>query len=320
MIRNYILTAWRNITRSKMYSLIHIGGLAVGMAVSILLLIYVADDYNYDKFHENYDQLYEVYRHQTSDAGINTGNSTPPPLAAAITKDFPEIENVARRNWGGYGLLSYGEKAVRFKGNLVDNSFLHMFSFQFVRGDAASAFKELNSIVLTETAAKKLFGNEEAFNKIVKFNNDDPMRVSAIVKELPSNSSIKFEYLASWAFAENKYQWMRDRNWGNNSFITYVQLKPTADPDLVNKKLKGLFAKYSSDMNDHTLFLHPISKWHLYSEFKNGFNTGGNIEYVRLFFGLAICILIVACINFMNLSTARSGKRAREVGVRKVVG
>ncbi|WP_259067622.1 ABC transporter permease [Mucilaginibacter sp. X4EP1] len=320
MIKNYLKIAWRNLRKNRLYSIINIGGLGIGMAISFMLLLYVYNEFSFDKFNTNNDRLYRVLRNQPSNGDIITNSATPVPLAPALIKDFPEIDNVARANWADENLINYNNKALKIRTMAADPSLLNMFSFNFVYGSKQNALSDISSIVLTQSGAKAIFGDVNPVGQIVKFNNQYPLKVSAVISDNPSNSSFDFKALISWQTLSAEEKWIKDSGWGNYSFFTYVMLKPGASLDALKPKLASVVAKYDPHNKENKLFLYPYAKFHLYSDFKNGVNTGGSIEYVRLFLMLAIGILLIACINFMNLSTARSERRSREVGVRKAIG
>ncbi|MDP9046894.1 MAG: ABC transporter permease [Bacteroidota bacterium] len=320
MIKNYLKIAWRNLLRNRLYSVINIGGLAIGMAVSFMMLLYVYNELSFDKFNTNSDRLYQVLRNQPSNGELMTSSATPIPLTPAIIKDIPEISNVSRTNWSNDILMNYKDKAVKVTTMAADPDLLSMFSFDFISGNKNEALKDLSSIVLTESGAKALFGNANPVGQVIKLNNQFPLKVSAVIKDNPANSTFFFKALISWQQVTVEEQWMKNSGWGNYSFQTYVMLKPGASLASANSKIKYIVKRYDPNNKENTMFLYPFTRLHLYSDFKNGINTGGKIDSVRLFLFLAIGILIIACINFMNLSTARSERRAREVGVRKAVG
>ena len=321
MLRNYLKTAWRNLTKNKLYSMINIGGLAIGMAVSFMLLLYVYNEFSFDKFNKNGDRLYRVFRNQPSNGELTTGTSTPVPLAAALSKDFPEIDQVARTDWPSDELATYQDKAIQLNVLAVDPAFLTMFSFDFIAGQEHQALADPSSIVLTQSGAKALFGDKNPVGQTITLSNKYPLKVSAVIKDNPTNSSFSFKALISWDQWTVEQPWVKQSGgWGNYSFFTYVMLKPDVSLASVNAKLKNIVTRYDPVNKENTLFLYLFARYHLYSDFKNGINTGGSIDAVKLFLFLAIGILLIACINFMNLSTARSERRAREVGVRKAVG
>ncbi|MDB5148628.1 MAG: FtsX-like permease family protein, partial [Mucilaginibacter sp.] len=320
MFKNYLKIAWRSLIKNKLYSAINIGGLGVGMAVSFMLLLYVYNEFTYDSFQENKDRLYSVLRNQPSNGEIYTNNSNPVQVAGALQKDFPEVEYAARATWGGEQLFNYNNKPLKINMMAVDESFLNMFTLDFVKGDKKDVFKDPSSVILSESAAKSVFGDADPIGQTVKVNGTTPLKVTGIFKDLPKNSSFRFKAMEPWRQYEADNQWVRTSGWGNYSFRTFVMLKPGTDVNKLNPKIKKLIERYDPNNKENQLFLFPFTKGHLYGQFKNGVNTGGAIEYVRLFLFLAIGILLIACINFMNLSTARSERRSREVGIRKVVG
>jgi putative ABC transport system permease protein len=320
MFRNYLKIAWRNLVKHKLFSFINIGGLAVGMAVSFMLLLYVYNEFTFDKHNEKGDRIYMLFRNQPSESEIQTSNSMPVQVAGAIKKDFPEIEKAARTNYPNDNLVNYNGKTLKVKMLSADPELLDIFTYQFVKGNKQKVFDDVASVVLTESGAKAIFGNDEAMGKTFKLNKNRMVKVTGIIKDIPENASLRFNMLGSWKLLEAEQEWVKNSGWGNYSFKTYALLKPGADVKKLNVKMSGLIAKNDVYNKENKLFLFPFERIHLYDKFENGVNTGGDIEYIRLFMFLAIGILLIACINFMNLSTARSENRAREVGVRKVVG
>ncbi len=320
MIKSYIKIAWRNLIKNRLYSVINIGGLAVGMAVSFMLLLYVYNEFSFDKFNKNSARLYQVLRNQPSNGEIMTGTATPIPLTPALIKDYPEIDKVTRTNWPYDYLMNYKNQGLKLSTMAADPAILDMFSFDFIYGNKQTALTDPSTIVLTESGAKALFGNINPVGLVIKVNNQNPIKVSAVIKDNPTNSSFNFKDLISWQTLEAEQSWLKTSGWGNYSFQTYIMLKPGVSLSSVNSKIKYIVKRYDPVNKENTFFLYPYTRLHLYSEFKNGVNTGGAIDSVNLFFWLAIGILLIACINFMNLSTARSERRAREVGVRKAIG
>jgi putative ABC transport system permease protein len=318
MIRNYLKIAWRSLLRNKSFSIINIAGLAIGMASAILILLWMQNEIGYDRFHEKKDRIYEAWNRVKRNDGIKSWNTSPKILAKTLQRDFPEIEQVARVNWENNPLLTVGEKSLNAPEVAVDSGFLKIFSFPMLKGDPNTALNDMHSIVLTEKLAKKIFGNEEALGKVIKLDNKDNFTVTGILKDLPLNTRFNFECLVSWAYL--RHTGGDDENWGNNSTRTYVLLKPNTAVASINAKMENLRKKYDKQDPVGGFFLYNVSRWHLYSNFENGKESGGLIELVRLFGIIASFILLIACINFMNLSTARSEKRAKEVGIRKVVG
>lgn len=318
MIKNYLKIAWRNLLRNKSFSLLNIVGLSIGLAVTALILIWINFEMDVDQFHEKKDRIYQVYNKYPVDGEIWTWNSTPKIMAPTIKKDYPEVEAVSRYNYDNTYLFSLDDKRIKSTGTIVDPDFLQIFSFPLLEGNMESVLEDVNSVVITETFAKKLFGDEPAVGRVVKIDNADTFKVTGILKDLPNNTGFNFEFLIPWSYLKQK-GW-DDKHWGNNSIATYILLKKGTNYDAFSEKIKPLRKYYDKDTPEMVTYLYPWSRNWLYSEFQDGKEIGGRIDLVRMFGIIAIIILIIACINFMNLSTARSEKRAKEVGIRKVVG
>ncbi len=324
MFKTFFKIAWRNLLRNKAFSFINISGLAIGMAAAILILLWIQNELSYDQFHEKRDRIYEAWNKAVFSGKLQCWNTTPKILARTLEKDLPEVERAVRVNWPRSYLFSVGDKKLTVSGNIVDNGFLQMFSFPLLKGDTKTALNNGSSILLTQTLAKKIFGDDpdsyrDAIGKIIKVDNKDNFTVTGILKDLPNNTRFKFEYLMPWDYLIKNNE--DDSSWGNNSTRTYVLLKSNATIASANAKVKGIKLKYAKDEDPNwQMFLYPASRWRLYSSFTNGKEDGGLIEFVKLFGVIAAFVLLIACINFMNLSTARSEKRAKEVGIRKVVG
>ncbi len=317
MLKNYLKIAFRNLWRNKGFSLINIVGLAIGMASAMLILLWMQNEISYDQFHEKKDRLYMAYNRSIFDGKLQCWENTPYPMARGLAAEFPEIEATSTVQYNSF-LFTVGDKHLRVHGNFVDSSFLSMFTFPVVKGNARSCLYGISSIAITQQLAKKLFGNDDPMGKIVSVENKDNFTVTAVLKDLPNNTRFNFEYLLPMTYAK-KLGWTDD-NWDNNGPNTMVLLKPNTNVASFNEKVKTITEKHLNYSEKIEVFLHPATKWRLYSKFENGKVTGGQIETVRLFGIIAGLILLIACINFMNLSTARSEKRAKEVGIRKVVG
>ena len=321
MIRNLFKVAYRNFLRNKGFSVINITGLAIGMAAAILILLWIQDEYSYDGFHKNKDRIYEVWNRVPMEGGISTWNSVSALTARVLEKDLPEVERTVRVHPNDNFLLTVGDKKIMQSGIIVDTGFLQMFSFPMLKGNPFTALNDKYSIVLTEKTAKSLFGGEDAMGKIIKLENEYNFTVTGILKDLPNNSRFDFEYLIPWSYL--KYADGTDLGWSDNSTPTYVMLKPNATYAAAAPKVKVLKQQYSDEAKTMKweLFLYPLDRWRLHSSFTNGVeDNGGRSTFVKLFSIIAGFILLIACINFMNLSTARSEKRAKEVGIRKVMG
>ena len=327
MLKNYFKIAWRNLLKNKIYSIINIAGLASGMAVAMIIGLWIYDEVSANKHFKNYETLYQVMMHQTFDGVRGSQQALPYPMGEELKNKYPDFKAVAMCDWGQMHSLMYKEKKLRKYGHFIGEEAVNMFSLKILDGDK-NPLHEPYSIVLTDETSKILFGNENPIGKLVKLDNQTILKVTAVVPKQPRNSSLSFDYLIPWQLQETIYGWIKQyhkTNWGNNSWQVFVQLKDNASYASVNRKVKDVVLSHFTDDNmlkhiKPEVFIHPMSKWRLYSDFENGKNTGGFIKYVRMFGILGLIVLLIACINFMNLSTARSEKRAKEVGVRKAVG
>ena len=320
MFRNYFKTAWRSLLKGKSFSFINITGLAIGMSAAILILLYLQNEISFDKFHTNKNSLYEVYGLSDNTNGhSNAINQTSQPLAPALKQNYPEVEAASRVSDVGSFLFTANNKSfTNIKGAFVDASFLRMFSFPLLEGTKHAQLNNIYSITITQTLAQKLFGNQNAIGKIIKIDSVENFTVTGVLKDLPSNTRFNFEYLLSWDYLK-KIRWNND-SWLSNNISTFVLLKPNTNVAAFNEKIKDITKRYTGHNDVWTQFLFPLNQWHLYADFENGKPVGGRIETVRIFGIIALFILLIACINFMNLSTARSEQRAKEVGIRKVAG
>lgn len=327
MLRNYFKSAWRNLTRNKVYSGLNIAGLTAGMSVALLIGLWAFNEYSYDRFLPGYKNLYQVRVTFTSHHdGMHTQTGISLPLADVLRKDIPGIKRVAESyNIGSdqHGLM-VGDKKLFLKGGAAGSEFLQMYQFPLLAGNAADILKDPFSIVIDQSTAKALFGEQDPVNKIIRIDNQADLRVTGVLKDIPANSSLKFSYLMPFSYMEKTQDWIREGRtaWTYNSFTLFVELEPGADYTQIAPKIKDLVSQHSPKMRalKPVIFLQPVKDWHLFSDFKNGQSAGGFIDYVRMFTLIGILVLMIACINFMNLSTARSEKRAREVGVRKAIG
>lgn len=319
MITNYCRILFRHFAKNKSYSLLNILGLAIGIACAGLIFLWVEDEVQYDTFAPKRDQLYWIRENQTYQGLTRTFNSTPPLLGPAMKAEIPGVANFCRRGWGSRPLWSLGEKAVMEDGYSVDPSFFGMFGIQFIEGRAADAFTKLHSLVITEKMARHFFDKgTTAIGKTLRMDNQQAYVISGVIKDLPANSTLQFDWVIPFdVFLQDK-AWLM-KAWGANSVGTFVELQPDADVNKINQQLYGFIQTKAKDAGARP-FLLSMKDWHLRDHFVAGKQTGGRIEYVRLFAIIAWVILLVACINFMNLATARSEKRAHEVGVRKALG
>jgi ABC-type antimicrobial peptide transport system permease subunit len=318
MIRNFIKLGWRNLISNKGFTFLNILGLATGIAATAIILLWIDYEVRFDTFHKKVGRIFDTYNLDNNNGKWSAWNTTPKVMASVIQQDYSDVETTARVNWGNDALFSYGEKRIKATGNIVDSTFLNIFSFPLKKGQANQVLQGTNSIVITESLANEIFGKEEPVGKTVLINNEYNFIVTGILEDLPPNTQFKFKYLVPWAFARQMGD--DDTFWGNNSTQTFVLLKNAVDSSAFNRKIRSLRKKYDSESPDMLTFLYPFSKSHLFGNFVNGKASGGRIEVIRMFGMIAAFVLIIACINFINLSTARSEKRAREVGIRKTVG
>lgn len=320
MFRNYFKTTFRNLWKNKGYSFLNIFGLAIGIACAGFIFLWVEDEMNWDQFNAKKDQLYFIRENQKYDTYTATFGSTPAPMAPVMKTEIPGVANTCRIAGWDSKLITIGDKSMYASSNFVDSSLFSMFSFSFVQGSEKTAFTELYSMVITQSTAKKFFGDDKnVVGKTVRVDNKQDYVVTGVIKDIPKNSSIQFEWAAPFQiwWDENK-SWAQ--SWGSNDLSTYVELDPKASVASVNKILYDFIQKREPKSIARP-FLSSANDWHLRDEYDNGVQTGGGrITYVHLFSVIAWIILLIACINFMNLATARSEKRAREVGVRKVLG
>ena len=318
MFKNYFKTAWRNLLRNKGFSITNILGLAIGMACAIFILLWVYDELTYDRFQKNYDNIYQVIANRDFNNQVFTDRSMAMPLASALENSSPQIKHAAVTTYQQQKVLTFNNNKIKKEGYVVSNHFFDIFSWKFVKGNAVTALKDPNSIVLTEDAAKAFFGNADPINKVLTVDNNKSVKVTAIVKHAPGNSTFQFDWIMPFNYSDPGTKNAMNE-WINSSWNVFIQTIPNADTVLLNKTITKIKRSHGHD-EISSYFAFPMSHWHLYSDFENGKNTGGMIEYVRLFSIIAIIILLIACINFMNLSTARSEKRAKEVGIRKTLG
>jgi putative ABC transport system permease protein len=315
MIKNHIKIAWRNLLKNKGFSAINIIGLAIGMTAVLLIALWVQNQLLYDNFYSNKNDIYKLWNHYSKDGHTSVYDITAGAAANVLKETYPEVEYAARMYWSSNSLLTYGEKNLKTQGNEVDPEFLQIFDFPIVSGSTKQALAGHKNIVLTAQLAKNLFGEEDPLEKTVILDNEEPYKVTAVLEDLPSYTDFNFTYLIP--FTKEK---LYGNDWNTNTYYTYIRLRSGTDIVSFNKKIEPIVRNNASDRKFNSLFLYPISKMHLYSRFENGIPVGGKIEQVHLVAGIGLLILCIACINFINLSTARSQKRAKEVGVRKVVG
>jgi putative ABC transport system permease protein len=320
MLRNYFIIAWRSLHKSRVYSFINIAGLSIGLACSMFIFLWVADERSWDNFHEKKNELNRVYINGLGDRGIQTQMAVNLPLWEELKHDR-DIVRVAPTDWGREFLLTYGEKRLYRTGYYAGNDFLKMFSFPVVQGSAENQLKDPSTMVITESTAKALFGDEDPIGKMIRVDDQGELAVTGVTKDVPSNSSFQFQCLLPFSTYNIREPWTKQAltQWANNSFNLYVEFAKGADAQAIESRTKGLIKKHQENSSQEVTFL-PMTRWRLFGEFENGKSTTGAIVYVRMFTIIALFILVIACINFMNLATARSERRAREVGIRKSIG
>ncbi len=318
MLKNYLKIAWRSLSRNKISSFINISGLAVGLAIGILVMICILDMTSYNKFHTHLPNIHQLIVTNKMSGDVHAGNSVPGPLAEVLRANLPEVKYISRWGNGGKGLFNVGEKSLYESTVYLEPDYFRMMTFPAISGDPVKVLAQSGSIVITEKIAKKLFGQEDPMGKLIRYNNQYALQVGAVIRDLPENSSEHFDVILPFSLYEQENRsWIN--KWDNSRIATWVELQPGINLTTFNTKIDKLY-KEKTDSENAGLFAYPFAKMWLYGEFKNGKPAGGRIYAVLLMGVIGLFVLLIACINFMNLSTARSERRAREVGVRKVMG
>jgi predicted permease len=328
MLQNYLKIALRQLWHNRLYSLLNIGGLALGMACCLLIGLYVYDEFSYDRFHTNYDHIYRIVEKQKQPDGIFDVAVTPGPLAPALAKDFPDVEQATRvGRWPG--LLTQGRQSVEPEQMLiVDASFFSLFSFPLLAGNPRAVFQSPDEIIFSEAMAKRFFGENwqkrNVLGQSVKLNNEQTLTLVGVAQNPPTRSHIQFDVLLPFKWVERYDEW--GYKWNSNNYHTYVQLRPGTGSEATNAlafsdKIRGRLKQYDAG-NETQLLLQPLSAIYLYSTFafQTDWGKRSDITYIRIFVAVALIVLLIAVINFVNLATARASKRAKEVGVRKTIG
>ncbi|MXV51465.1 FtsX-like permease family protein [Pedobacter sp. HMF7647] len=326
MLKNYFTIAWRNLVKNKGYSAINIFGLAVGMAVAILIGLWIWDELSFDKYHKNYEKIARVMQNQLFNGEVSTQFSNPAVLAQEIRNKYgSDFKYVLQSSWNFSHTLTVGDKKLLKSGSYFEPDVTEMLSLKMLKGTRAG-LKDTYSILLSESVAKAYFGNANPMNRVIKIDNKVDVKVTGVYEDLPYNTSFReLTYILPWDLYLVSNPWIKEMKnpWGSNFTQTFAQVADNADMEKVSVKIKNV--KLNAVGPDEkrfkaAMFLQPMKKWHLNGDFKNGVNIGGRIQYVWLFGVVGLFVLLLACINFMNLSTARSEKRAKEVGVRKAIG
>ena len=321
MFRLNLKIALRNLWRNKTSSVINVIGLAIGLSSCLLLLLYVNYEWNYDKGFKDSDKVYQVMINFQDASGKVTSTYGAPGngIDGAIRKRVPEVDAVARLAGGGETLIANGRISFKKAAIFADPDLLKIFNFEFSAGNPSTALDAPNSVIVTEQTAKLLFGGVNVLNKSIKYKNERYLTITGVIKNFPGNATIKFDYLLPWSFFESINESARIWSWSSFSWPVMVKVNDPSKVELINSKIKGLFNERSQDTKGEN-FIFPFNKTHLYGKFVNGTNAGGDIEKIYLFIGLAFGILFIACINFMNMATAKSERRAKEVGIKKTIG
>jgi putative ABC transport system permease protein len=323
MLSNYFKVAVRVMLRNKSYSFINLFSLALGITAFAFLFLWIQNEFTYDQFHADKDRLYKAWNRVDANGKINSWDVTARVLAPTLKEEYPGVESaISYTAWGEQHLFIVGDKRiVKTSGAYADTDILTMFTFPLAKGNAKTAFKNPHSIVITESFARELFDDQEAFGQTITIGESGeslPLTITGVMKDLPANTDFHFEYIIPYTLVEEFNG--KEAFWGNNSVYTFVKLKEGTDINSFNAQVKEIVKKHTKEADAHEVFLYPLTKMRLYAKFENGVQSGGRIDIIRLMGILGICLLVIACINFINLSTARAQRRSKEVAVRKVTG
>lgn len=325
MFKNYLKIAWRNLLKNKGYSIINVGGLALGMAVTLIIGLWMHDELTHNSYFKNKDKIAQVFQSQTFNGNVGTGPAIPLPLEPALRDGYGDnFKHLMMSSWTQDSYIKYKDKSISRPGNYMQSMAPEFLNLEIIKGEK-DGLREINSIMLSESTANALFGEEDPIGKVVKISNQYDLEVTAVYRDIPFNNSFNdTDYIIPWDNYVANREWIQNSldNWGNNSFQMFVQLADNVNMETVSEKIRNV----KKDLNEDTaefnpqIFLLPMKDWYLRSNFEDGKQVGGRIKYVWLFGIIGAFVLLLACINFMNLSTARSEKRAKEVGIRKSIG
>lgn len=324
MIKNYLKIAWRNVVRNKAHTFINVAGLSVGLVCSLLILLWVQNELSVDGFLKNSSRVYSIYEHQNYDHTMHGSYNNPGPTAEQMKKVLPEVEYATSAGFDQTNTFQVGDKILKQNGSAASADYFSVFSYKLLQGDTKSALNTPASLAISHKMAVAFFGSPQAaIGKTIRYENSKNFTVTAVFEDLPKNSSQKFDYLINWYAFLDENNWARE--WGNQGPATFIMLKPNVNPVAFEKKIAHFLDPYNGTNRKTSTFIIDLGiqrydEGYLHGKFEGDKFVGGRIEYVRIFSIVAIFILLIACINFMNLTTARSVKRAKEIGVRKVVG
>ncbi|WP_298534544.1 ABC transporter permease [uncultured Algibacter sp.] len=326
MLKNYFKIAFRNLLKNKVYSFINIFGLAIGMAVAIMIGLWIKDELSYNDYFTNKSKVAQIFQSQTFNGETGTDPSIPRPLEFELRENYADyFKHIVMSSWNNSNYLKVGDVSISRTGNFMQEEAPELLDLKMLRGDH-KALKEVNSIMLSASLAKDLFGNQDPMGKPITINNEGDLMVTAVYEDIPESTSFSdLEYVCNWEMMIQTYDWMQNAKdqWGNNSFQLFVQITENASMESVSAVIKDAKKKVAGkaiEPFNPQLMLLPMKDWHLRNNFENGVQTGGRIENVWMFGIIGVFVLLLACINFINLSTARSEKRATEVGIRKSIG
>lgn len=325
MFKNYLKIAWRNLLKNKGYSVINIGGLALGMAVTLIIGLWMYDELSYNSYFEKQDRIAQVYQSQTFNGNVGTGPAIPRPLESALRDGYSDnFKHLMMSSWTTDSYIKYKDNSISRPGNYMQAMAPEFLDLKIRKGEK-DGLREINSIMLSQSTADALFGPEDPIGKIVKVSNEFDLNVTAVYEDIPFNNTFNdTDYIIPWDHYVANRDWVKqaEENWGNNSFQMFVQITDNANMERVSQTIRNVKKDLNEDTAEYNpqIFLHPMSDWYLRGNFEQGVQVGGRIKYVWLFGIIGAFVLLLACINFMNLSTARSEKRAKEVGIRKSIG
>jgi hypothetical protein len=323
MFGNYFKIAWRNLWKNKAFSFINIMGLALGLACSLLIVLWVSDEYKVDAFHKNRSQLYTIVERQYREGQVTAFRGGPGILADEMKEVLPEVEYATNYAWNEQSAFEANNKIIKKSGNYAGEDFFKMFTYPLLEGSVATALQTPLDIAISKKMAEDFFGTaSEAIGKTIRYQDNKDLKVTAVFDNVPTNSSVQFDYLLSWKLFLEHNSWAKD--WTNNGPATYLMLSKGTDAKAFEKMIARFLDNYIKDQTERSFNWLGVQRYgdtYLHSNFdKQGEISGGRIQYVHIFSIVALFILLIACINFMNLTTARSVKRAKEIGIRKVVG